>query len=315
MSVKTFKFVPKNLYDSVYEIPQLSALLDFVNKSNKMCVLTGAGISTESNIPDYRSPGVGSYSKGHVPMTYQKFMASPQNRQNYYARNMFGFEIFRSKNPNRVHKMIADMDQVIQGIITQNVDGLHQKAGSNSVLELHGSNHEVICMSCHTISSRAEYQERLIHDNHSFYHETFEKLLNKSDLHRSDGDIDLTRLENIPDVSNFNVPECDKCGGIVKPNVVFFGENMPKERKLASEALVSESDALFVLGSSLQVFSSYRLITLANKLNIPIAIVTIGETRADTIENILKIEHNVGDVLEHIMCSVSKIENKTSTEL
>lgn len=226
-------------------------------------------------------------------MQYLEFLASETNRQRYWVRNMNGFRLFSSVRPNIGHIMITELQNrgFLNDIVTQNVDSLHQNSGAKDVTNLHGSNYEVICVSCRTVKSRVEFQDVLEKDNTSFL---VDDLMHPEQ--RADGDADIRGI----DYSNFKIPACDSCGGILKPNVVFFGENT--KPGLANEIIskIDKYKGLLVVGSSLQVFSSFRFVRNCHEKNIPVAILNIGETRGDPLAS-LKIEARIGSTLEKIV--------------
>ncbi|WP_432152368.1 NAD-dependent protein deacetylase [Streptomyces sp. bgisy029] len=232
-------------------------------------VLSGAGISTESGIPDYRGEG-GSLSR-HTPMTYQDFTAEAQARRRYWARSHLGWRTFGSARPNAGHRAVAAFERhgMLSGVITQNVDGLHQAAGSEEVVELHGSLDRVVCLSCGTFSPRRELARRLEEANEGFA--PVAATINP------DGDADLTDEQ----VGDFRVVPCTVCGGILKPDVVFFGETVPPQRVERCRALVREADTLLVLGSSLTVMSGLRFVRQAAQAGQPVLIVNRDPTRGD----------------------------------
>ncbi|WP_427919528.1 NAD-dependent protein deacetylase [Streptomyces sp. cg40] len=232
-------------------------------------VLSGAGISTESGIPDYRGEG-GSLSR-HTPMTYQDFTASAQARRRYWARSHLGRRTFARARPNAGHLAVAAFarDARVSGVITQNVDGLHQAAGSEGVVELHGSLDRVVCLSCRAASPRGELTRRLEAENPGF--DPIAAAINP------DGDADLTDAQ----VGDFRVVPCADCGGVLKPDVVFFGETVPPQRVEHCRRLVHESTALLVLGSSLTVMSGLRFVRQASREDKPVLIVNRDPTRGD----------------------------------
>ncbi|KAF2352337.1 Sirtuin family [Trinorchestia longiramus] len=243
------------------------------SKSNKLFVLTGAGISTESGIPDYRSEGVGLYATSSKrPVQIKDFITKREVRQSYWARNYIGWPRFSVFQPNTTHKTLADWEEKgkVAHIVTQNVDALHQKAGSVKVTELHGTAHLVKCMQCDYSISRQDLQPLLASLNP---HMT----LASSQSIRPDGDVELTQEA----VSKFMVPSCPACKGTLKPHVVFFGDNVPRARVEAVKDELRRCDALLALGTSLQVYSAYRFILLASELDMPMAAVNIGTTRGD----------------------------------
>ncbi|WP_328580774.1 NAD-dependent protein deacetylase [Streptomyces sp. NBC_00370] len=232
-------------------------------------VLSGAGISTESGIPDYRGEG-GSLSR-HTPMTYQDFTAGAQARRRYWARSHLGWRTFGRARPNAGHRAVAAFQRhgVLSGVITQNVDGLHQAAGSLDVVELHGSLDRVVCLSCRTLTPRHELARRLEEANPGF--EPSAAVINP------DGDADLTDEQ----IGDFRVVPCTHCGGILKPDVVFFGENVPPARVEHCRALVQAAASVLVLGSSLTVMSGLRFVRQAAQAEKPVLIVNRDPTRGD----------------------------------
>ncbi|MFC8420419.1 NAD-dependent protein deacetylase [Streptomyces sp. NPDC057236] len=232
-------------------------------------VLSGAGISTESGIPDYRGEG-GSLSR-HTPMTYQDFTGSDRARRRYWARSHLGWRTFRRALPNTGHRAVAAFGRhgLLSGVITQNVDGLHQAAGSEGVVELHGGLDRVVCLSCGAVSERRELARRLEEANAGFA--PVAAGINP------DGDADLTDEQ----VGDFRVVPCAVCGGVLKPDVVFFGENVPPGRVEHCRALVREATSLLVLGSSLTVMSGLRFVRQAAQAGTPVLIVNRDPTRGD----------------------------------
>ncbi|MFF4169364.1 NAD-dependent protein deacetylase [Streptomyces sp. NPDC001744] len=232
-------------------------------------VLSGAGLSTESGIPDYRGEG-GSLSR-HTPMTYQDFTGSARARRRYWARSHLGWRAFGRALPNAGHRSVAAFGRhgLLTGVITQNVDGLHQAAGSEDVVELHGSLDRVVCLSCGALGPRRELAERLEEANPGF--EPVAAGINP------DGDADLTDEQ----VGDFRVVPCALCGGVLKPDVVFFGEAVPPRRVEHCRELVREADSLLVLGSSLTVMSGLRFVRQAAQAGKPVLIVNRDPTRGD----------------------------------
>ncbi|MFJ8643865.1 NAD-dependent protein deacetylase [Streptomyces sp. NPDC093610] len=232
-------------------------------------VLSGAGISTESGIPDYRGEG-GSLSR-HTPMTYQDFTGGAQARRRYWARSHLGWRTFGRARPNAGHRAVAAFGRHgrLAGVITQNVDSLHRTAGSEDVVELHGSLDRVVCLSCGAFSPRRELARRLEDANAGF--SPVAAGINP------DGDADLTDEQ----VGDFHVVPCTVCGGILKPDVVFFGESVPPQRVERCRALVREASSLLVLGSSLTVMSGLRFVRQAAEAGKPVLIVNQDPTRGD----------------------------------
>jgi NAD-dependent SIR2 family protein deacetylase len=232
-------------------------------------VLSGAGLSTESGIPDYRGPS--GLARRAQPMTYQAFTASAAARQRYWARSHLGWRHVTGAAPNAGHRAVAALERHgrLRGIITQNVDGLHQAAGAAAVTELHGSLHRVVCLTCWRRTSRLALDERLRAANPLWEPAVAEV--------NPDGDVSLE------ETAGFAVVDCLSCGGLLKPDVVFFGENVPRERVASCYDLVSAASALVVLGSSLTVMSGFRYVRHAASLGIPVVIVNQGATRGDPL--------------------------------
>ncbi|MER5586881.1 NAD-dependent protein deacetylase [Streptomyces asoensis] len=232
-------------------------------------VLSGAGISTESGIPDYRGEG-GSLSR-HTPMTYQDFTADARARRRYWARSHLGWRTFGRARPNAGHRAVAAFARhgLLAGVVTQNVDGLHQAAGTADVVELHGGLDRVVCLSCGALSPRRELARRLAEANAGF--EPVAAGINP------DGDADLTDEQ----VGDFRVAACARCGGVLKPDVVFFGENVPADRVERCRAMVNSATSLLVLGSSLTVMSGLRFVRQAAQAGKPVLIVNRDPTRGD----------------------------------
>ena len=251
-------------------------------------VLSGAGLSTESGIPDYRGP-TGGMRRG-TPMTYQTFVGDPLARRRYWARSHLGWQMIARAQPNAGHRAVAELERhgLLAGILTQNVDGLHQAAGARSVVELHGNLARVVCLGCGQLSSREQLAERLRRANPHF--------AARVAAVNPDGDADLDEEE----LAGFRTVDCLSCGGIVKPDVVFFGELVPRERVQRSFALVERSRLVLVLGSSLTVMSGRRFVLRAAKLGIPVVIVNQGPTRGDQYAT-LTIDAPLGSVLPAVV--------------
>jgi NAD-dependent SIR2 family protein deacetylase len=249
--------------------------------------LTGAGVSTESGIPDYRDER-GEW-KRNPPLRYQEFVANERARRRYWARAMVGFPVVRDAAPGRAHRALAALEESgrLHHLITQNVDGLHQKAGARRVVDLHGRLDRVRCLDCGALISRDEYQDRLQAANPGW--------LSLSAVAAPDGDADLEDADYL----RFRVPECFICSGVLKPDVVFFGESVPRERVDESFSRVDEADLLLVTGSSLMVWSGYRFVRRARERGIDVAVVNLGRTRADG-EVTLKLHADCGETLEKI---------------
>ncbi len=247
-------------------------------------VLTGAGISTESGIPDYRGPS--TKHRPRRPVQHREFVNEPHARARYWARSALGWPRFRAFEPNAAHAALARLEAggAVHGLVTQNVDRLHTKAGSRRVLELHGSLYQVRCLSCGSSESRDGLQTRLLAANPGIVSWSFELA--------PDGDADLPAEA----LEGFTVPPCLRCGGVLKPDVVFFGDNVPAPRVAEAFALLEACDAVLVVGSSLHVWSGYRFVRAAAEAGKPIAIVNLGETRGD-VHATLKVDARAGDVL------------------
>ena len=253
-------------------------------RGGKVTVLSGAGISTESGIPDYRGP---EGKQRVTPMMYQEFVGSAVNRQRDWARSFVGWRRFAAAEPNAGHYAVARMQQsgLLGAIITQNVDGLHQRAGARDVLELHGSLAQVVCLNCGNRSGRAELEERLRIAHPDFVATPHEI--------RPDGDVVLDDEE----VRRFQLVRCLVCGSdLLKPDVIFFGESVPKVLVERCFAEVERSSSALVLGSSLQVMSGYRFVLRAAELGTPVAIVTRGITRGDD-QATIRIDAPLGETL------------------
>nr|CAH0107347.1 unnamed protein product [Daphnia galeata] len=284
-------FVPH--HEAVIE-SQLEKLQMLIDNSTNLLILTGAGISTESGIPDYRSESVGLYARSnHRPIQHQDFMKFKHFRQRYWARNFIGWPTFSNVQPNVSHQILADWERhgKISSVVTQNVDRLHQKAESKAVVELHGCAYEVKCMKCNYEISRHDFQNLLIELNPSLSVQNIEM--------RPDADVELSQEL----INTFRVPHCQQCcdevEGFFKPNIVFFGDNVPKSRVEFVFSQLQSCDCLLVLGSSLHVYSGYRFIVRASELGIPSAIINIGPTRGDKFASV-KLSAKCSDVLKKI---------------
>ncbi len=253
----------------------------------QVLVLSGAGLSTESGIPDYRGPL--SIQRRTRPIYYREFVDNPATRARYWARSAVGWPHVVSAQPNAGHEALARMERanVVIGVITQNVDSLHQKAGSRAVLELHGSLTDVVCLQCGAGEDRAALQERILSLNPHWASGPF-----RTALTEPDGD---ARVEP-PSDGSFRVPECLHCGGILKPRVTFFGENVPPDRVGKAFALLARAEVLLVLGSSLAVYSGYRFVERAARESKPVAIINLGPCRGDPLATI-RIEAILGEAL------------------
>jgi NAD-dependent SIR2 family protein deacetylase len=265
-----------------------SALRDFVLGHEKLFVLTGAGCSTGSGIPDYRD-GFGAW-KRNPPMNFATFMGSEAARQRYFARSLVGWKTLRVAAPNDAHRALAALEVLgrVSLLVTQNVDGLHQAAGSTRVVDLHGRLDALRCMGCGATADRETFQSELGRLNPDFW------ALEAEDA--PDGDADLDGV----DFSRFAVPPCPACGGVLKPDVVFYGESVPRDRVAAAYEAVRGADAVLVVGSSLMVYSGFRFVEEAARLSKPCAAVNLGVTRADALLS-LKVEADCAAALGSLL--------------
>jgi len=270
-----------------------SALARLLHSAGTTAVVTGAGVSTDSGIPDYR--GADGEWKHARPVQFQDFVADVATRQRYWARSLGGWSRMAAARPNAAHHALAALESGnrLDTLVTQNVDRLHQHAGSRSVIDLHGTLADVHCLSCEFRAARARWQQRLADMNGSWQAGVAEP--------RPDGDSEPAD----GDYASFDVPPCPDCGGIVKPDVVFFGESVPKPRVAAALDAVERAGALLVVGSSLMVFSGFRFARRAAELGKPIAIVNRGRTRADDLAT-LKIDADCAPVLEQTAVLLEK---------
>jgi NAD-dependent SIR2 family protein deacetylase len=263
------------------ESPELIALL----AGRRVALLTGAGISTDSGIPDYRGPD----SPPSNPMTIRQFTADPVFRQRYWARNHVGWRHMDDTQPNAGHRAAAalERDGVVNGVITQNVDLLHTKAGSRNVINLHGTYAQVVCLSCGQSVGRAALAEELDALNPGFT-ERVEAVGGLAVAPDADA--------VVADTASFRYLDCASCGGMLKPDIVYFGENVPKDVVQQAFSLVEDAEALLVAGSSLTVFSGYRFVRHASALGIPVAIINRGPTRGDDLAAV-KVEAGCSELL------------------
>ncbi len=260
-----------------------SELLEFVHRHRRLFVLTGAGVSTESGIPGYRDENGGW--KRRTPATLQAFLGSPSARQRYWARSMSGWPLIARAQPNAAHTALAALEAArkLRVLVTQNIDGLHQRAGNTGVIELHGNIGRVICLDCGGTQPRDSVQRTLEEENPGFP---------GTQLSAPDGDADL-ELESL---DGFRIPRCRSCGGTLKPDVVFFGEGVPRDRVNAALTALEQADAMLVVGSSLAVYSGYRFCEHAGSVGKPIAAINRGRTRADHLFA-LKVERPCSEAL------------------
>ncbi len=280
------RVVAELLRDPAEAVNRLATALDLAGSGGTL-VLSGAGLSTESGIPDYRGPS--GRLRPATPMTYGEFVGSPQARQRYWARSHRGWQSIVRAAPNAGHRAVASWQRSgrLSGIITQNVDGLHQAAGADPVIELHGGLDRVICLHCKQISRRDELHVRLLAANPAAVDPVGQQPV------KPDGDLELAEDQ----VLTFRLVDCLGCqAGPLKPDVVFFGENVPADRVARCYALVAASRLLLVLGSSLTVASGFRFVRRAAQLGVEVIIVNQGETRGDPYAR-LRIDAPLGRVL------------------
>jgi len=263
-----------------------SALVALVERlsGRRLVALTGAGCSTESGIPDYRGQG---RSPTRTPIQHDAFLRRADVRRRYWARATVGWARFRGARPNAAHNALAAMERAgtLAGVITQNVDRLHTAAGSVRVVELHGALEDVRCLTCGTIEARAGVHARLLDENPGWLERVSGEI-------RPDGDAELPEEQ----IADLRVVDCDVCGGVLKPDVVFFGGNVAEPTLAAAWALFDQAQALLVVGSSLAVWSGYRFVRRATERGVPVAIVNLGPTRADA-EAALRVHARAGEVM------------------
>lgn len=254
-------------------------------KGRTVAVLTGAGVSTDSGIPDYRGEG----APVRTPMTFQQFLSDLDYRKRYWAGSHLGWKRFSAASPNAGHRALADLELagLVDGIITQNVDGLHLRAGSQRVVDLHGSMDRVVCLTCGQYYARGGVADQIARANPWLESPEAVEL-------SPDGDVE------IKDVGAFVLPECTVCGGILKPDVVFFGEFVPKEKFAEATALLQSADALLIAGSSLVVNSGIRLLDQASRRKIPIVIINRGVTKGDGRASV-KIDAGTSETLVSLL--------------
>jgi NAD-dependent SIR2 family protein deacetylase len=263
-------------------------LPDFVDQHRRLFILTGAGCSTRSGIPDYRDAD-GEWKRAR-PVTYHAFMGEEATRRRYWARSMIGWRRFHQARPNGAHRALARLEAMGKSeiLLTQNVDRLHQAAGSREVIDLHGRLDLVRCMDCERRTPRHDMQDDLSRLNADW--------LSLDALAAPDGDADLDSA----DFDAFTVPSCERCGGVLKPDVVFFGENVPRERVEAAKARLNQADAMLIVGSSLMVYSGFRFVEMAAAAGKPVAAVNLGRTRADGVLA-LKVEESCEAALAFLL--------------
>ena len=275
-------------------------LASWLSGKSNVVVLTGAGLSTDSGIPDYRGKA-GSYRLGHVPIGHDEFMRNESSRRRYWARALVGYPAFAAAKPNDAHFAIAELEAsgVVQQVITQNVDGLHEAAGSRNVIPLHGRGYRVQCMSCGEETCRGEYHATLAARNPD-YAGVVGSARDGAQALRPDADA------AVDDISGFTeIASCSACGGLIKPAVTFFGDVVPKERVEACSAALDDADGLLCIGTSLAVYSAFRFARRARDDGIPICILNRGPTRCDAEEfpGLTKVNAGVAALAEVVGCS------------
>jgi NAD-dependent SIR2 family protein deacetylase len=313
-SLHNYRYVSNNI-NIDNEIIELS---NFIIKCSNLVCITGAGISTSSGIPDYRSLN-GSYTRGHKPVLHQQFMQKLNARKRFYLRSILGWDYFSKAKPNNGHNAISWLENngFIKFVVTQNVDRLHQKSGSYNVIDLHGRNDKLICYNCSETFDRQIYQDNLklmnphIVDNNN-------KLNFNESLLRADGD---AAYEEEIDYNSFNLPNCPKCNydikkneldcshkSIIKPDVIFFGDNVPLSKVQQVHEIIDECDGILIIGTSLEVFSIYKFVNKAILNNVSIAAINSGQTRLDRLNIKIKFRSktNCTDLLPKV---VQYIEN------
>ena len=275
--------VHTGVHEGRYHEDELTELSELI-AGGGVLVLSGAGLSTESDIPDYRGPT--GLARRAEPMTYQQFTGSAAARRRYWARSHQGWRHVARAVPNAGHRAVAELDRsgLLAGIITQNVDGLHQAAGARQVIELHGSLDRVVCLGCGQLSSR-EALDRRLHAANPGWSAIVTQI-------NPDGDAVVAGEQ----AERFAVADCESCGGVLKPDVVFFGENVPRPRVEQCYALTERASLLLVLGSSLTVMSGYRFVRHASRHAIPVAIINQGSTRGDNLAR-LTLDAPLGQTL------------------
>ncbi len=273
----------------------LTAVVELL-AGRRWTALTGAGISTDSGIPDYRGPD----SPPRNPMTYQQFVGDAAFRRHYWARNHVGWRHMRSTAPNAGHRALAELERagLVVGVITQNVDLLHQAAGAHNVIDLHGHYDAVVCLNCRTQFTRTQIHETLDELNPGF----------AQTAQVQDAEIAPDADAVINSTEGFVVADCPVCGGMLKPDIVYFGENVPKDRVQRAYDMVDDGEVLVVLGSSLAVMSGLRFVRHAAKNGKPVIIVTRGETRGDDLATI-KLVAGTSEVLQGLLEQLPALSN------
>jgi NAD-dependent deacetylase sirtuin 4 len=331
---------PNNFLSEAEQEEQIHRLIEWWQDKGQVLCITGAGVSTESGIPDYRGHG-GSYHKGHKPMVHDQFMKSEKNRQRYWGRSMVGWRSFDKMPLAGGHMAISDLEQmgrigvdfsdktefyedvpdIMNGVnkyvngqrklslVTQNVDSLHRRAGSRNLIELHGRTDRLRCMSCGTYRDRNSFQSELDSLNTDWLAQAL--LQTTQDDMRPDGDA-AVQTDNYDAVV---IPPCTNCGGFVKPDVVFFGDSVPVNRVKQVQSAVEHSDGLLVVGSSLAVHSAFKHVRAARQQGIPVCILNVGQTRAETEGlDVLKIEAPIGTTLSAVVSHFASSEEHVDSK-
>ncbi|MDQ3627992.1 MAG: NAD-dependent protein deacetylase [Actinomycetota bacterium] len=277
-----------SLAPQIGSTPALRSAFDVLT-GRRVVVLTGAGISTDSGIPDYRGPG----SPVRTPMTYDVFCSGPEAQRRYWSRAFVGWQLMGHADPNPGHRALSELEArgVVDSVVSQNVDGLHERAGQRRLIDLHGRIHEVVCLDCRRVSPRDVLQQRL-----SALNPDRVALDHRGVEIAPDGDA------VIDDSAGFVLADCERCGGRLKPHVVFFGENVPRPRVARAIAWVDAADVLLVLGSSLTVMSGLRFVRQAHRAGTPVVIVNRGATRGDDLAGV-KVDAGCTEVLTHLLAS------------
>jgi len=275
---------------------QLAELASFLDRHRNVLVLSGAGMSTASGIPDYRDKD--GVRRGRTPIQGPDFRRDPAVRRRYWARSMAGYPTLAQARPNAGHHALGQLEAGgrVGALITQNVDGLHQRGGSSKLIELHGNIHGVVCLECRSLYQRDALQRRLLETNPELAVEYADGGGEVVPEARPDGDAEI----ELDALQHFRVPECERCGGVLQPDVIFFGDNIPAQRTAEALRWMQEADALLVVGSSLMVFSGFRFCKLAAEAGKPIAAINMGKTRADELIG-LKVEASAEDVLPRLL--------------
>jgi len=259
----------------------------------RVVALTGAGISTDSGIPDYRGPG----SPARTPMTYDVFCSGEAAQRRYWSRAFVGWQHMGGARPNAGHRAMAELERlgVVTDLITQNVDGLHSAAGHQRVIDLHGRISEVVCLDCRDVSSRRRLQDRLA-------------ALNPSRASAETRDVEIAPDGDalVDDTDRFALAGCSGCGGRLKPHVVFFGENVPRERVARAISLVDEAETLLVVGSSLTVMSGFRFVRQAARAGTPVVIVNRGPTRGDDLADV-RVDAGCSETLVGLVDALGRV--------